>query len=42
MKYNESKVKTMVVFRSRTMRPLSPPLNLDGTVLKESDGLDIL
>ena len=39
MKLNESKTKTMIVSRSRTMHP---PLTIDGTVLKESDDLDIL
>ena len=38
MKLNASKTKTMVVSRSRTMHPQSPPLN----VLKESDDLVIL
>ena len=42
MKLNASKTKTMIVSRSRTMLPLSPPLTIDGTVLKESDELDIL
>ena len=42
MKLNASKTKTMIVSRSRTMHPQSPPLNIDGTVLKESDDLDIL
>ena len=28
--------------RSRTMHPQLPPLTIDGTVLKESDDLDIL
>ena len=42
MKLNASKTKTMIVFRSRTMHPQSPPLTTDGTVLKESDDLDIL
>ena len=32
----------MIVFRSRTMHPQSSPLTIDGTVLKESDDLDIL
>ena len=41
MKLNASKTKTMIVSRSRTMYPLSPPLIIDGTVLKESDDLDI-
>ena len=34
--------KTMIVSRSRTMHPQSPPLIIGGTVLKESDDLDIL
>ena len=42
MKLNGSKTKTMIVSRSRTMHPQSPPLTIDGTVLKESDDLDIL
>ena len=42
MKLNASKTKTMIVFRSLTMHPQSPPLTIDGTVLKESDDLDIL
>ena len=36
------KTKTMIVSRSRTMHPQSPPLTIDGTVLKYSDDLDIL
>ena len=39
MKSNASKAKTMLVSRSRTMHPQSPPLTIGGTVLKESDGL---
>ena len=42
MKLNASKTKTMIVSRSRTMHPQSPPLTIDGSVLKESDDLDIL
>ena len=42
MKLNESKTKTMIVSRSRTMQPQSPALTIDGTVLKESDNLDII
>ena len=42
MKLNASKTKTMIVSRSRTMRPQSPPLSIDSTVLKESHDLDIL
>ena len=36
------KTKTMIVSRSRTMHPLSSPLIIGGTVLKESDDLVIL
>ena len=32
----------MIVPRSRTMHPQSPPLTIGGTVLKESDDLAIL
>ena len=32
----------LIVSRSCTMHPQSPPLAIDGTVLKESDDLDIL
>ena len=39
---NASKTKTMIVSRSRAMHPQPPPLTIDGTVLKESDDLDIL
>ena len=39
MKLNVSKTKTMIVSRSRTMHPHSPPLTIGGTVLKESDDL---
>ena len=42
MKLNESKTKTVIVSRSRTMHPQSPPLINGGTVLKESDNLVIL
>ena len=41
MKLNASKTKTMIVSRSRTMHPLSLPLTIGGTVLKESDDLVI-
>ena len=37
MKLNASKTKTMIVFKSRTMHPQSPPLTIGGTVLKECD-----
>ena len=49
MKLNESKTKTMIVSRARTMNPQSPQctpnaslLTIGGTVLKESDDLIIL
>ena len=42
MKLNATKIKTMIFSRSRTMHPLSPPLTIGGTVLKESDDLVIL
>ena len=39
---NASKTKTIIVSRSRTIHTQSPPLTIDGTLLKESDDLDIL
>ena len=40
MKLNASNTKTMIVSRTRTMHPQSPPLIIGGeTVLKESDDL---
>ena len=42
MKLNASKTKTMIVYRSRTMHPQSPPLTIGGSVLKEYDDLVIL
>ena len=42
MKLNAIKTKTMIVLRSRKIYPQSPPLTIDGTVLKESDNLVIL
>ena len=42
MELNASKTKTMIVSRSRTMHPQSPPLTIGETVLKESDDLVIL
>ena len=42
MKLIASKTKTMIVSRSHTMHPQSPPLTMGGTVLKESDDLVIL
>ena len=42
MKLNASMTKTLIVSRSRTMHPQSPPLSIGGTVLKESDDLVIL
>ena len=35
-KLNARKTKTMIVSRSSTMHPQSPPLTIGGTVLKES------
>ena len=34
MKLSASMTKNMIVFRSRTMHPQSPPLIIDGTMLK--------
>ena len=34
--------QTMIVSKSRTMHPQSPQLTIGGTVLKESDDLDLL
>ena len=42
MKLNASKTKTMIVSTSRTTHPLSLPLTIRGTVLKETDDLVIL
>ena len=42
MKLNAGKTKTMIVSRSRTMRPQSTTLTVGGTMLKESVALDIL
>ena len=42
MKLNARKTETMIVSRSRTMHPQSLLLTIGGTVLKESDDLDIL
>ena len=39
---NASKTKTMIVSRSRTMHPQSPPLTIGGTVMKKSNDLVIL
>ena len=36
MKLNAGKIKTMIVSRSCTMHPQSPPLTVGGTALKES------
>ena len=41
MKLNASKTKTMIVSRSRTLQPQSPPLTIGGTVVNESDDLVI-
>ena len=37
MKLNASKTQTVIVSRSPTLHPQSPPLTIGGTVLKESD-----
>ena len=42
MKLNARKTKTMIVSRSRTMRPQSTPLTIGGTALKESVDLVVL
>ena len=42
MNLNMSKTKTMIVSRSCTMQPKSPPLTVGGTVLQESEDLGIL
>ena len=42
MKLNASKTQTMIVSRSRTMHPQSPPLTIGETVLKESNDIVIL
>ena len=42
MKLNASKTKTMIVSRSRTKHPQSPPLTIGRTALKESNDLVIL
>ena len=42
MKLNASETKGMIVSRSRTMHPQSPPITIGGTVLKKSDDLVIL
>ena len=42
MKLNASNTKTMIVSRSRIVLYQITPLNLDGTVLKESADLVIL
>ena len=39
---NASKTETMIVSRSRTVHPQSPPLTTGGTVQKESNDLVIL
>ena len=42
MKLNATKTKTMIVLRSRTVHPQSPPLTIGKTVLKDTDDLVIL
>ena len=41
MKLNLSKTKNMIVSRSSSMHPQSPPLTIGGTVLNESNDLVI-
>ena len=41
MKLDVHKTKSMIVSMPHTMHPKSPPLTIRGTVLKESDDLDI-
>ena len=42
MTLNASKSKTIILSRSHTMHPKSPPLTIGRTALKESDDLVIL
>ena len=42
MKLNASNTKTMIVSKSHTIHPQSPPLTIGGTLLKESDDLVML
>ena len=42
MKLNASKTKAMIVSRSCTMQPQSPPLTIGGTLLKESEDTVLL
>ena len=42
MKFNAIKTKTMLVSRSLTMHPQSPPLNIGRTLVKESHDIVIL
>ena len=42
MKFNASETMTIIVSRSSTRHPQSPPLTIGRTVLKESDDHDIL
>ena len=42
MKLNASKTKTLIIPRSSTIHPQSPPLTIGGTVLREPDDLFIL
>ena len=42
MKWNAYKTKTMIASRSGGMYPLSQPSTIGGTLLKDSDVLDIL
>ena len=42
MHLNKSETKTMIASKSRRMHSQSPLLTIGGTVLKESDELDML
>ena len=41
MLLNASKTKTIIVSRSRTMHPQSAQSSIGGTMLKDSDSIDI-
>ena len=42
MKLNASRSNIMIVSKSRTMHPQSPPLTIGGTFIKQFDDLDTL
>ena len=42
IKLNFAKTKTMIVSRSRTVKPVHPPLRVNGVDVAESDTLQIL